>query len=128
MRELRRHIDTPLETRRHWPLPLQRLRALLQDERSESSPHQAETTPGKYLSCVSFLPKYEQSYGYFCLCLTTKNQSDDIEIKISRSNFIFYIRQLLLINKQNTFMLIYIRFIMTRKLCKMLKNGVEIHI
>ncbi|TGZ55517.1 hypothetical protein DBV15_06695 [Temnothorax longispinosus] len=46
VRELRRHIDTPLETRRHWPLPLQRLRALLQDERTESTSHQAETTPG----------------------------------------------------------------------------------
>jgi len=55
VRELRRHIDTPLETRRHWSLPLQRLRALLQDERSESTPHQTETTPGKYLSYVSSL-------------------------------------------------------------------------
>jgi len=53
VRELRRHIDTPLETGRHRSLPLQRLWPLLQDERPESTPHQAEATPGKYLSCLA---------------------------------------------------------------------------
>jgi len=53
VRELRRHVDTPLETGRDWSLPLQRLRPLLQDERPESTPHQAEATPGKYLSCLA---------------------------------------------------------------------------
>jgi len=92
VRELRRHIDTPLETRRHWPLPLQRLRALLQDERSESSPHQAETTPGKYLSCISSLPS---NRTVISVQLDDKNnQSDDIKIKISRSDFIFYVRSI----------------------------------
>lgn len=55
VRKLRRYFDTTLETRRHRPLPLQRLRPLLQDERPESTPHQAEATPGKYLSCVTLL-------------------------------------------------------------------------
>jgi hypothetical protein len=53
VRELRRHIDTPLETGRHRSLSLQRLWPLLQDERPESTPHQAEATPGKYLSCLA---------------------------------------------------------------------------
>lgn len=55
VRELRSYFDASLETGRHRPLPLQRLRALLQDERPESTPHQAETTPGKYLSCLTCL-------------------------------------------------------------------------
>lgn len=50
MRELRRDIDATVETRRYRSLPLQRLRPLLQDERAESTSHQAETTAGKYLS------------------------------------------------------------------------------
>lgn len=54
VRELWRHVDASLETRWHRSLPLQRLRTLLQDERSKSPTHQAQTTPGKYLSCFIF--------------------------------------------------------------------------
>jgi len=79
VRELRRHVDTPLETRRHWPLPLQRLRALLQDERSESTSHQTETTPGKYLSCVSSLTnKIRATVRLFPLRSMTKTINQDI--------------------------------------------------
>jgi len=79
VRELRRHIDTPLETRRYWPLPLQRLRALLQDERSESTPHQTETTPGKYLSCVSSLTsKIRATVRLFPSRSMTKTINQDI--------------------------------------------------
>ena len=50
VRELWCHIDTLVATGWNRPLPLQCLRSLLQDERTESTSHQTQTTPGKYLS------------------------------------------------------------------------------
>ena len=47
MRELRGDVDAAVEARRHGPLPLQRLRSLLQDERPESAAHQTQTETGK---------------------------------------------------------------------------------
>ena len=42
MRQLRRKLDSAVETRRQWQLPLQRLRALLQDERDQPTFGQAQ--------------------------------------------------------------------------------------
>lgn len=41
MRELRSNEHTSMAKRRHWPLPLQRMWSLLQNERTESTPDQA---------------------------------------------------------------------------------------
>lgn len=45
MRELRRDIDAALAKGWHWPLSLQRMRTLSQDERHEQAAHQALETP-----------------------------------------------------------------------------------
>ena len=50
MRELWSYIYPPLETGRQRTLPLQRLRTLLQDERTESATYQAKTEIGKHLA------------------------------------------------------------------------------
>lgn len=47
MRELRRDQHATVASRRHRTLPLQRLRTLLQDERTEQAAHQTETKTGK---------------------------------------------------------------------------------
>lgn len=49
MRELRRDIDAALAKGWHWPLSLQRMRTLSQDERHEQAAHQALETPGKFI-------------------------------------------------------------------------------
>lgn len=46
VRKLRCHIDAPLAAGRNRPLPVQCLRTLLQDERPESTAHQAEAKTG----------------------------------------------------------------------------------
>lgn len=40
MRELRGDEYAAVASRRNWPLPVQRLRTLLQDERTEPAAHQ----------------------------------------------------------------------------------------
>ena len=47
VRQLRRDIDALMASRRQRPLPLQRLRPLLQDERPKPSADQTETETGK---------------------------------------------------------------------------------
>ena len=47
MRQLRRKLDSAVETRRQWQLPLQRLRALLQDERDQQAARQAQEANGE---------------------------------------------------------------------------------
>lgn len=47
VRQLRRHVDPAVAARRHRPLPVQRLWALLQDERPEPAAHQAQAKTGK---------------------------------------------------------------------------------
>ena len=46
MCQLWRHLDASVEEGRHRPLPVQRLRSLLQDERTESATHQTQTETG----------------------------------------------------------------------------------
>lgn len=48
MRELRGNFDAVVASRRHRPLPVQRLRTLSQDERYEPTADQAIQTTGKY--------------------------------------------------------------------------------
>lgn len=47
VRELRRHVHPAVAKGRDGPLPLQRLRTLLQDERPEQAPHQAQAATGE---------------------------------------------------------------------------------
>lgn len=47
MRELRRNFYSTVAARRHWALPLQRMRSLPQDERNESALGQAAASTGK---------------------------------------------------------------------------------
>lgn len=47
MRQLRGHEYAAVATGRHGPLPLQRLWTLLQDERPEQAPHQAQAETGE---------------------------------------------------------------------------------
>ena len=49
VRELRCHVHSTVASRRHRTLPVQRLRTLPQDERPESTSHQAETTTGQWI-------------------------------------------------------------------------------
>jgi len=49
MRELRGDIDAALAKGRHWPLSLQRMRTLSQDEWHEQAAHQTLETPGKFI-------------------------------------------------------------------------------
>ncbi len=59
MCELRCYLHPPLEAGRERPLPLQRLRPLLQDERHESTARQAQETSCKYtitFHCWIFVP------------------------------------------------------------------------
>lgn len=60
VRQLRGHIHTAVEARQHRALPVQRLRALPQDERTEQTADQTETQAGECVcvckrmrSCVS---------------------------------------------------------------------------
>lgn len=55
MRELRGDQHTSMATRRHGTLPLQRLRALLQDERTESTPDQAQAKIGECKNPTNFV-------------------------------------------------------------------------
>ena len=47
MRQLRRDLDTSVAAGRQRPLPLQRLRTLLQDERDQQAPRQTEEANGE---------------------------------------------------------------------------------
>lgn len=47
MRKLRRNLHSAMATRRHRPLPVQRMRSLPQDERNESAPGEAAAAIGK---------------------------------------------------------------------------------
>ena len=47
VRQLRRKLDSAVETRWQWQLPLQRLRALLQDERDQQAARQAQEANGE---------------------------------------------------------------------------------
>ena len=47
MRQLRSDVDAAVAEGRNRPLPLQRLRPLLQDERPEPTSHQTQTTTRK---------------------------------------------------------------------------------
>ena len=49
VRELRCHVHSTVASRRHRTLPVQRMRTLPQDERPESTSHQAETTTGQWI-------------------------------------------------------------------------------
>lgn len=55
MRELWRDEHAAVATRRHRPLPLQRLRTLLQDERTEPTTHQAQAETGECKNPTNFL-------------------------------------------------------------------------
>ena len=55
MRELWRDEHAAVATRRHRPLPLQRLRTLLQDERTEPTAHQAQAETGECKNPTNFL-------------------------------------------------------------------------
>lgn len=50
MRQLRGHIHAAVEARQHRALPVQRLRALPQDERTEQTVDQTETQAGESAS------------------------------------------------------------------------------
>ena len=52
MRELRSNFNPVVAPRRERPLLVQRLRALLQDERHQSTSRQAQEAPGKRSACV----------------------------------------------------------------------------
>lgn len=55
MRQLWRNVDASVAARRHRPLPLQRVRPLLQNERTKSTAYQAQTTFGEYsVHCIFF--------------------------------------------------------------------------
>lgn len=47
MRQLRSHIDALVATRRYWPLSVQCLWTVLQNERPEQAADQAKTKTGK---------------------------------------------------------------------------------
>ena len=49
MCQLWRNIHPALAQRWHWSLPLQRMRPLPQDERSQSATHQAQEATGKFI-------------------------------------------------------------------------------
>lgn len=55
MRELWRDQHSAVATRRHRPLPLQRLRPLLQDERTEPTPDQAQAKIGECKNPTNFV-------------------------------------------------------------------------
>jgi hypothetical protein len=55
MRQLRGDEHAPVAARRHRPLPLQRLRTLLQDERPEQTSHQAQTKIGECKNPTNFI-------------------------------------------------------------------------
>ena len=48
MRQLRGNLNPAVAERRQRPLPLQRLRPLLQDERPEQAPRQAQAAIGEF--------------------------------------------------------------------------------
>lgn len=48
--ELRREQHATVATRRHGPLPVQRVRPLPQDQRSQPTARQAEQTAGEHFS------------------------------------------------------------------------------
>ena len=49
MRQLRRHVDAALAPRPQRPLLVQRVRPLLQDERHQQAPHQAQEENCKFI-------------------------------------------------------------------------------
>lgn len=55
MRELWRDQHSSVATRRHRPLSLQRLRPLLQDERTEPTPDQAQAKIGECKNPTNFV-------------------------------------------------------------------------
>lgn len=55
MRQLRSDEYPPVAARRHRPLPLQRLWTVLQDERTESAPHQAQAKIGECKNPTNFV-------------------------------------------------------------------------
>lgn len=55
MRQLRGHEYAALAARRHRPLPLQRVRTLLQDERTEQTAHQAQAKTGECKNPTNFM-------------------------------------------------------------------------
>jgi hypothetical protein len=55
MCELWGYLHPSLEAGRERPLPLQRLRPLLQDERTEPSSHQAQETAGQFSNILTSL-------------------------------------------------------------------------
>ena len=57
MRQLRCYLDSVMATRRNGPLPLQRMWAISQDERSEPTADQAQTAPGKE-TIISRIPRW----------------------------------------------------------------------
>lgn len=62
MRQLRGHVHTAVEARQHRALPVQRLRALPQDERTEQTADQTETQAGESVCvCVAVNKKKRNS-------------------------------------------------------------------
>lgn len=54
MCELRGNLYATLAARRNWALPLQRLRPVPQNERTQPTSHQTEKTTGEYWPCIAF--------------------------------------------------------------------------
>ena len=63
MCELRSHLHASVETRQHRTLPVQRLRAVPQDERPEQTAHQTQAQAGESHECI------EECVVCMCVCL-----------------------------------------------------------
>ena len=65
MRELWGDIDPFVATGRQWSLLVQRLRSLLQDERSKPATHQAQEATGEYfeVTIISRIPRWHLQPG-----------------------------------------------------------------
>ena len=62
MRELRSDFNPVVAPRRERSLLVQRLRALLQDERHQSTSRQAQEAPGKRSACVVIMVMRTDAY------------------------------------------------------------------
>lgn len=69
MCELRSHLHTSVETRQHWTLLVQRLRAVSQDERAEQAAHQTQTQAGESHQCLMRGTGLMREHARVCVCV-----------------------------------------------------------
>lgn len=77
MCELRLYLNPAVEERRNRTLPVQRVRPLPQDERHQSTSHQATETPGKCTAvdyCILIILTVYITLS--CLNITVINEGD----------------------------------------------------